>query len=242
MENFANRIKEKVDKLNHSYTKKEQKAIEHLIAGFEGDEREITDNLRKVNYLLDLIEKHEVKTSDNPQSEEIEQHKTWLSEIQNSFEKIHLTKTEELSPADIELLETEKNKLEAEKKRLEIDQRYMLSLIAKSNVYLMEAREIACKEATKGQSIDELSEKLVDHFGRKLDVSVYETGRKEIIKFIEKTFSVGRIDAHKAFNILEKSEVVKFEVDISGLSTYIAYDTYMNMGYSPVYGIWNINA
>jgi len=166
-----------------------------------------------------------------------------LSEIQNSFEKIHLTKTEELSPADIELLESEKNKLESEKKRLERDQKYILSLIAKSNVYLMEARVTACKEATKGQGIAELSEKLVDHFGKKLDEeSVYETGRKEIIKFIEETFSVNKIDAQKAFDILEKSKVVEFEIDISSLPTYMAYDDYMGMDYTPVSGTWLINA
>ena len=243
MEKFTKRIKGKVDKLDHSYTKKEQKGIEHLIAGFEEDELEITDNIRKVTYLLDLIEKHEVKALDNPQNEETEQHKAWLSETQNSFEKIHLTKTEELSPADIELLETEKNKLEAVKKRLERDQKYILSLIAKSNVYLMEARETACKEATKGQGIAELSEKLVDHFGKKFyEESVYEVGRKKIVKFIEETFSVNKIDAQKAFDILEKSRVVKFEYDLSSLEIYMNYDDYMGVDYAPVYGTWLIDA
>ena len=242
MEKFTNKVKGKVDKLEHSYIKKEQKGIEHLIVGFEDDEREITDNLKKVNYLLDLIEKHEVKTLDDSQSEETEQHKTWLSEIQNSFEKIHLTETEELSRADIELLEIEKSKLEAEKKQLERDQKFVLSLIAKSNVYLMEARETAMGEVAKGQSIDEISTKLVDHFGRKLELSIYEVGRREIVKFIEKTISINRIDAHKAFNILEKSEVVEYIVDPPSLLMDIESYDYMGMDYTPVYGNWNINA
>ena len=241
MEKISHKIKRKVDKLNHSYTKKELGGIEQHIADFEKDEIEISDYLKKVNYLLDLIDKHEVKALDKEQ-EESEQHNNWLSELQNKIEKLHLKNTKELSPADIEFLETEKIKLNAEKKRLGRDQKYILSLIAKSKVYLMETRETACIEITKGQGINELSEKLVDHFGRKLDESIYEFGRNEIMKFIEKTFSLGRIDAHKAFSILEKSGVVKFEIDTSSLSEYIAYDNFYGTDYTPVVGTWCINA
>ena len=242
MEKFTKRIEEKVDKLNQSYTKKEQRGIEHLIAGFKEDEYKITEDIKKITYLLGLIEKHETKALGDSQGDEVEQHKTWLSDIQSSIEKIHLTKSGDLSPADIEFLETEKKKLEAQKRRLEKDQKYILSLISKSNVYLMEARETACKEATRGQSIDELSEKLLDHFGKKLNESVYEAGRREMTRFIEKTFSVNRIDAHKAFDILEKSGVVRFEIDPLSIPTFVAYDDYMGMDYTPVYGTWIINA
>ena len=241
MEKFSEKIKGKVDKLNHSYTKKELKGIEHQMADFEKDEREITDNLRKVDYLLGLIEHHDVNEVEITDKEVKIEYEKYLLDLENDFERIYKTSKEELTKSEIELLETEKNKLEAEKKRLARDQKYILSLIAQANVYLMEARETTFKEYTNGYGITEVSEKLVDHFGKKSELTVYEVGRRDMIKFIEKTFSIGRIDAHKAFNILENSEVVKFVVDISSLE-YMSYNNYMSMEYTPVFGNWFINA
>jgi len=246
MERFVKKIKEKVEKLEHSFTQKEQKGIEEIIAGLNKDEQEISENLKRIDYLLDLIDKHEVKASKKSQPVEMKHYNKWLSEIKASIEKMHLSGTEELSPADIEFLETEKNKLEAEKRRLERDRSYLHALIAQSDTYMMEIREDACKEASGGDGIDEVSEKLVDKFGRKFEEeNVYDVGKKEIIKFLEETYSINKINAHEIFDILEKSGIVKFEIDPSSIAEYMSYDNYddyMNMDYGPVLGTWYIKA
>ena len=245
MKNFTKRIEKKVDRLNSSHTNKEQKGMEQVVEDLTKDRWEISENLNKINDLLDLIAEHEVCSIDIPHKG-IDDHETWLSKIQNNFEQFHLIKSDDLSAKDIKLLEEEKHKLEIEKKRLEKDQKYIFSLIAHANVYLMEARDNTCKNATNGQSIDELSTMIADHFGEKIsELTYYEVGKREIIKFIKETFSVNKIDAHKAFHILEKSEVLQFVIAPQTIPTYVAmgsYDTYMGEEYIPPMGNWHIKA
>ena len=245
MKKFTEQIKTKVEKLEQSYSKKELKGIEHVVDDLIKDKWEISDNLNEINDLIDLIAEHEVCSIDIPH-QEIDDHSTWLSKIKNNLEQIHLTKSNDLSPKDIKFLEEEKHKLMLERKRLERDQKYIFSMLAQAKVYLMDARDEACKEATNGQSINELSIKIADYFGEKIsELTYYEIGKRKIVHFINETFSVNKIDAHKAFNILEKSEVIKFMIDPKTIPTYAAmgsYDQYMGEEYIPPMGNWHINA
>lgn len=245
MKNFIKRIEKKADRLNISHTNKEQKSIERVLEDLTKDRWAISENLNKINDLLVLIGEHEVCSIDISHKG-IDNHESWLSKIQNTLEQLHLTKSDDLSSKDIKLLEEEKHKLEIEKKRLEKDQKYIFSLIAHANVYLMEVREEACKDATNGQGINELSSKIADYFDKKIsELTYYEIGKRKIVKFIEETFSVNKIDAQKAFHILEKSEIIKFVIDPQTIPTYVAmgsYDTYMGEEYIPPMGNWHMNA
>jgi len=243
MKKITERIKKKVEKLEHSYKKNELKEMEGLVMGFEKDALDISGNLMEINNLIDLIDKHEINAKEYQAREENNSIEIWVKEIHHEIKEAYLKRKDELLPEDIKFLEEEKGKLEIDKRRLERDQKFIMSLLAKSKIQLMEARETVCKEITNGKGIDSVGNKLVDNFGRKIELTVYEVGRRDILKFIEKTYSINLINAHKVFDILEKSGIVKFEIDPSSLvMQQMEYDAYMEMEYTPVMGNWHINA
>ena len=93
MKKFTESIKNKVEKLEHSNKKKELKEIEHLIAGFEEDDIDISNHLRKIHDLLDLIDKHEVKAKEYDQREQTEEIDLWVKEIHDEMQKLWTEKS-----------------------------------------------------------------------------------------------------------------------------------------------------
>jgi len=120
-----------------------------------------------------------------------------------------------LSPSDIEFLQKENSKLKFEKEQLEKEHHHIHQLIAKATIYLINLRNTACEEITKGHNIAGVGEKLLEHFGKIINEETsYDFGRKKIIEFLESLFSLNRIKANKLFALLEKSRVLHYEIDI----------------------------
>ena len=246
MKNFEQEIKEKDQKLNNFYSNKELENIEDLIIDLEKELQQIDDNLKDTNYLLDLIEKHHIEESATPNNQKIDNRKNWLAEKKVAFEKFHLRHTKELSPKDIKFLQTEKSKLVLEKKQLDEEHKHVNLLIAKANVKLSETRNVVCKEITKGHDIAAVGEKLIEHFKNKIsEETTYESGRKTILKFLEEFFSIDKIQSRNLFDILEKSKLVNYKVDIKDIVEFPDYEDFSDTGYidyPPIFGTWSINA
>jgi hypothetical protein len=215
MRNFINLLKRKQYEVTGSFINKEMKRFERIMHDLEKEHHAIKDDLSKINDLLALIEKHEASDNKAPQI-----HQTagvlrlWLNSIEEKFENLHLKSSKKLEEDEWSFIKRERAKLFFEKERLEKEHKQLHELIAKTANLLMEAREAACFELTKGHSIANVGEKLLEFFGKKVNVLDYEVGRHEVIKFLREKFELNRIQAKALFDILEKSHVLKYELQI----------------------------
>ena len=245
MKNFIETIKKKDKKITKFFEKKELSKLEKMHANLEEEHQEIRENLKEVNYLLDLIEKHQVKTAEH-QDKKIKERNNWLKKIKSTIEKIHVSNTEKLSSDDIEFMQKEKSKLLFEKSQLEKEHHHIHQLLAKMDIYMMDARNMVCKEISKGYDIADVGEKLLEHFGNKINEKIdYDSGRKKIMKFLENLFSINKIKARELVDLLEKSSVIYYKTDYSNIVTIPDYDDFLeftNLNYIPLFGTWYINA
>lgn len=247
MKNFIKLIKDKDQKITASYTNKKLKNLEHIMEQLEVQHQQIKEDITNVDYLLDLIDKHQVEVVSiaNKNQHKID-FKKWLTDLTSTFEKLHLIHTNILSSEDIEYLKVEKSKLIVEKKRLEEEHVHIHILIAKTTVFLMDTRETICKELSNGHSIAGVGEKLLEHFGKKIEnVIDYDSGRRKIIRFLESTFSINKIQSKKLFDILEKSKAVHYITDLPNIimnADTVNFDYYINYSYVPLVGTWYINS
>jgi len=231
-------------KLIESYAAKELHNLVDLMFDLQKEHQQIKDNLNNVNHLLDLIEKHDIK----PNKTNIVDESTigkWLDKLKKAFEKLHLLPTEKLSKKDLELLQNEKGKLLALKHKLEEQHKHIHTLIAKTFTYLIDTQNKICKELTNGYDVAAISQKLVDHFGRKLETSSYEEGKKQLMEFLEKTFNINKIEAKTIFDILEKNHILYYQINYSNtyeFPTYIDVSEYETITYIPTEGAWYIYA
>lgn len=246
MRNFIALIKEKDQKITASYTNKELKNLEGILEQLEVQHQQIKDDITNVHYLLDLIAKHQVEVENaSGKNQHKNGFKNWLTTLTHVFEKLHLTHSDLLSSKDIEFLKVEKSKLLAERKRLEEEHRHIHILIAKTSVFLMDTRETICKKLSKGHSIADVGEKLLEHFGEKIKNEIdYDSGRKKIILFLEDRFSINKIQSKKLFDILEKSKAVNYITDLPNIikNDTVNFDYYINYSYVPLAGTWHINS
>jgi len=245
MENFINIIKKNDKKLTDFFESKQLKEVEKTYNELENQHQEIKESLKNVNYLLDLIEKHQIETSTTEKQQNTSEKESWLSKLKKKFEEIHLINTDKLSSDDIAYLQKEKGKLIFEKEQLEKEHHHIHQLIAKANSYLTNLRNSECEEITKGYDIAKVGEKLLEHFGRKIEEEDYYFGRKKVVNYLEETFSLNRIKANELFELLEKSRVLKYKVDYSNMvnvPVYENFDEFSNFDYVPMFGNWLINA
>ncbi|HHC79631.1 MAG TPA: hypothetical protein ENK46_07105 [Flavobacteriia bacterium] len=245
MKNFIETIKKKDKKITNFFEKKELGKLEKMYAELEEEHQEIRENLKEVNYLLDLIEKHQVEATEQP-DKKIKDRNNWLEKIKSTIEKIHVSTTENLSSDDIEFVQKEKSKLLFEKSQLEKEHHHIHQLLAKIDIYMMDARNTVCKEITKGYDIADVGEKLLEHFGNQLNEETdYDSGRKKIMKFLESLFSINKIKARELVDLLEKSSVIYYKTDYSNVITIPDYDDFIeftSLNYTPLFGTWYINA
>ncbi|RUA07085.1 MAG: hypothetical protein DSY82_08700, partial [Flavobacteriia bacterium] len=133
-----------------------------------------------------------------------------------------------------------------QKDQLEKEQHHILALIAKTKIYLMDARDQVCKEITKGYDIAAVGEKLLEHFGKKPEEAIsYDSGRKIMMRFFEEHFAIDRIRSKELFDLLEKSKVITYTPDLSNLieiPDYSNFGEFTNLNYMPLFGNWHINA
>ncbi len=247
MKNFVKTIRDKDIKLTKSLDKKELVDIEKTLSDLETQHQEIKDDLKDVNYLLNLIEKHNIiEVSDSEENKKVAHRSSWLAKIKDNIEKIHVLHTNKLTPDDIAFLQKENSKLKFEKDQLEKEHHLIHQLIAKAKVYLMNTRNVICEEITKGHDIAAVGEKLLEHFGKEIKEEMdYDFGRRKIINNLEDTFLINKIQAHKLFDILEKSKVLQYNMDTSNIipiPDFENYSEYTNINYMPLFGTWHINA
>jgi len=245
MKNFINIIKKRDKKISKFFVNQKLEKLEKIYHELQEEHQEIKENLKEVNYLLDLINKHKIDVLKDSKSRQNEL-KGWLKGLRKSFEKFHFFSTKKLTDKDIAYLQGEKSKLLYEKDQLEKEHHHIHHLLAKTDIYLMDTRNNICKEITKGYDIAQVGEKLLEHFGKNIDgVIDYEAGRKEIMKMLEKKFSITKVQSKLLFDLLEKSKVIRFDSDISNIiqiEDYEDFDEFINTNYIPVTGNWIINA
>ncbi len=247
MKNFIKTLKNRDKKIVKFFEGQKLAKLEKVFAELEEEHQAIKSNLKDVNYLLDLIEKHKIDaTKPSSKKNNKKTRNTWLGKIEKTIEKFHLSSTKDLSPEDIAFLKKEKGKLLFEKEQLEKEHHHIHHLLAKTGIYIMDTRNSISREITKGYDIAEVGEKLLEHFGKEIkDAIDYESGRSKIIKMLGKTFAINKIKAKLLFDLLEKSKVISFNVDYSGIisiSDYNEFDQFINTNYIPVTGNWIINA
>lgn len=242
MKKFSENIKSQVDKLSDSVLKNESNEIAKLIRELEDSEFHINAKINKIVYLLDLIDNHEIVAKKYDPNEVYITQGDWISTLVSNFEKISIKKIEELLPEEIELIERETGKLKATLLLLKKQQHFIISLIAKSKIHLMEVSNIVCKEETGGDSIVEVAQSLLDNFGKELDYAEYEVGKIAFVNYIKKRYSISRKSAHKVFNLLEHSRVLVFNLEPTYLNIEIPLDTFMQTDVSPMAGKWIIKA
>ena len=245
MRNFIKLLKGKDLAVTGSFIKKEMIRFEKIMNDLEKEHYAIKSDISKINDLLALIEKHKKEDGTAPTT-----HQTtgvlrqWLAGLEEKFEKLHLKESKDLDENEWETIQKERAKLLFEKARLEKEHKQLHELIAKTATLLMEAREAACFELTKGHSIASVGEKLLEYFGKAVDAWDYEVGRHEIIKFLRKKFELNRIQAKALFDILEKSKIIKYELQIFNGGVIYEVNSYDGgfMNDTMPIGKWIINA
>lgn len=247
MKKFIKKIRRKDQKLTKFFEKKELEKLEKVLYDLSSQHYEIKEHLKEVNYLLDLIEKHNIQAKDaSVEREKIKERDNWLEKLRIRFEKFHLMHTDKLSSDDIEFLRKEKNKLQFEKDQLEKEEHHVLSLLSKAKIFLMDARNQVCERITKGYDIAAVGEKLLEHFGKKPEeANSYDSGRKILMRFFEENLGLDRIRSKELFDLLEKSKVISYTPDLSNLieiPDYSNFDEFTNLNYMPLFGDWHINA
>jgi len=245
MENFIKIIKAKDKEISKFFEKKDMRKLEEMKAKLEEEHQEIKEHLKEVDYLLDLIAHHQIESTTTTEKQG-KKRKTWLDKIKTAFEDANQKTINDLSTEEISFLEKEKSKLLFEKELLEKEHYHIHQLIAKTEVFLMDAQNDVCKEITKKYDIAAVGEKLVEHFGKELDGEIdYESGRAKIRKMLEKTFSINKLQSKELFDLLEKTKVISFNIDYSNLlviPNYDDFDQYTDTSYVPLFGNWKINA
>jgi len=245
MKNFIKYLQKNDAKLIESYASKELDNLETLMFDLQKEHQQIKEHLKKVNHLLELIDKHninELKAPTNSKENKVEE---WLDKLKKSFEKFYLLSTDKLSQGDIEVLQKEKGKLLALKNKLTEQHKHIHTLIAKTFTYLIDTQNKICKELTNGYDVAAISQKLVDHFGQKIKSSSYNAGKKMIIEFLENTFNINKIDAKTVFDILEKNHILYYQINYSNAYEFPTYEDvseYESMTYIPTEGSWYIYA
>lgn len=245
MENFLKTVRKKDREISDAHTNKELENLERILLDLENEHRQIKDELIKVENLTDLIEHHNIEPLDHPQqTKDTGKFSQWLAGLSESFEKLRLKPVDSLAVNEFEYLQTELSKLKIENERLKEEHKHLHVLIAKATLLLMNAREEACKELTKGHSIASVGEKLLEHFGHTLEGTFnYNGGKKLIYLYLGELFPLSKIHSKRLFHIMEKSKMVIFDDFVP------AYDIYETMGdydglvgdYSPL-GKWMIKA
>jgi len=247
MKNFIKLVKQKDKKITASYINQELKNFENISEQLEIEHQQIKDDVSTINYLLDLIEKHQIETIDTKNEfQEKSTDKNWLKELTHTFEKFHLMTTNKLSSKDITYLKTEKSRLLSKKQRLDKEHKSLHELIAKTSVLLMDVRETVCNELSKGHHIADVGEKLLEHFGKEVkDESDYNSGKRKIIHFLEDIFLINKIQSKGIFDLLEKSKVIEYTTKVSNINinNYSGdYYYFSNYHYIPLIGTWHINS
>ena len=248
MKKFIKKIEKEDQNLTLFFKKTELSSIEKSIHDLDEQHQEIISNLKEVNYLLELIEKHQIKDDNSTPITQKEEHRSnWLTKVKEYFERVHLLHTDKLTADEIVYLQKEKSKLIFEKAQIEKEHHLVHHLIVKAKVYLIDVRNIICKEITKGYDVASVGEKLLEHFGKKIEGKMdYDIGRRKVVKKLESTFSINKIQAKKVFDILEKSKVLKYKIDISNnivsIPDYANFYEFTDLNYTPLFGTWYINA
>lgn len=245
MKAFIENLQKKQNQLIENYTNKELDNLEKITDDLKKQHQDILDNLKKINYLLQLVDHYE---HDNTKSNEQQDKKTiesYLNELKSFFEKLHLSSRDTISKEDLELLKKGKSRLLALKHQFQKEHRYIHAMLAKTKAYIIEIENDICKDLTKGHDIAQVAQKLLDHFGKKVEETDYDKGKIKIIKFLEKLFEINKIDAEKVFSILEKNKVVYYQFDMANIYNYPSFmdlSDFEDLTYIPVEGSWYINA
>lgn len=240
-------IKEKDELITVHHQKKDVSALKTTLSQLEDEDRHTKEDLNAVNYLLDLIEKHNIDELDNLKDEFIkhEHISKWLEKTKIVFEKLHLKNSDELNTSEKEFIRTEKTKLLKEHKRLEKQLSYLNKIIAKTKFLVADLKNSLSTDLTNGDNISAIGKKLIEKFGTKTTSTyTYTIGRKEIIKFLEETYSINGIKSKTLFDLLEDSKVVEFEVDNTNLnfSNYYNDDIGLGSDWVPLFGSWIFNS
>lgn len=241
---FKKLIKEKDKSILFYHKKKDIKALELVLSELNKEHAALKDNLNEVIYLLTLIDKHSIKTIEKKEeqpSKHQKEIKKWLQSLKDIFEGFHNTSTEDLDKEEIDFIKLEKAKLLEEKKNLEHQLKYINNIISKTTVLLTDVRNEFCKKITKGYDIVAVAKKMSEKYGDKV-VGTYTSGRKEIILFLEKTFKINKISSKELIELLEKSNIINFKIDIPENDVFYYYKDYgFADEFVPIIGAWHIN-
>ncbi len=245
MEKFIKIIEKKDKRISEHFEKIEIRKLDKMYEELNSEHTDIRENLKDVNYLLDLIESHNIKSEDSFPKENISR-KEWLGKSKISIEPLHLKQENELSEDEILFLKKEKSKLLFEKDKLEKEHHLIHKLMAKAAVYIINAQNVVCEEITKGHDIASVGEILLEHFGKEIKGSVdYGFGRDKIRRMLEKRFSINKIQSRKLIDILEKRKVIKYYIDYSEIYQIPSSDDFSQFtstNYTPLFGTWHIDA
>ncbi len=242
---FKKLIEEKDKTITLSHQKKDIDVLEKVLIDLNNECTELKENFNNVTYLLDLIEKHQINVvnekTKNIIAGETEHLSIWLKNLKDIFEGLYKTPSKELSIDEIDFIKLEIPKLNDKKEKLNQQIRYLNNIIAKTSILLMDLRDESCKEISKGDNIVAVTQKMVTKFGDKI-VGTYIFGRKEIIKFLEKTFKINRINSKELIDLLEKCHAINFKIDIPENDVFYYYKDYgFADEFVPIIGAWNIN-
>lgn len=198
--------------------------------------------MKEIASLLDLIEKHDVKAVEYKKT--VDGKEDWIDKLKEKFNIFH--DKDKLTDEELATLEQEKAHLEYERKKLEEQHKHLHMLIAKANTHLITLSNNYVKDLTNGYDVAQVGQKLLDHFGKELnEVYTYNSGYKEIIRFLEDTFNINKKEAKRVFDLLEKNKVVTYclySSDAYNFPVYENVDEFVNINSYPLFGKWVINA
>jgi len=223
-------MKEKDDLVTFYHQKKDFDSLKTSLSQLIEEHDHIKKDLNSVNYLLDLVEKHNINELESLTNEYMDhEHLTkWFEKIKISFEKLHLKNEVDLNISDKEFIKTEKSKLVVEKTHLEKHLSSLDGIIAKSRALVKNLSENFCSDLTTVDNIEAVGKKLMKKFKGSLQAT-YSTGRKDIINFLESTYKINKIKSKELFDLLAYSGIIEYKIDDSNIDD-IQYFDYYNEG------------
>jgi len=235
---------------------KNRRDLQKTLTKLEAEQHKIIQELHSLGYFFNLTDQLCSTTVSNPTGgfNDYGQYKSWLKELKKALNKLNRKPKGDFTKEEKEFIDREKSRLLHEKEKLEKYLRIIDEIIAKATILYIDVEETYCRELTKGHSIADVGQALLEKFGNKLQPG-YTTGRDKMIDFFKDYYQTDHALAVELFKVLQDRKVIIYDIsipkgkmkeDIYFYTPYIEQfmtDTSLDPVYiEPIYGHWIINA
>ena len=162
---------EKYNEITFSHKNKNRHDLQKALKKLEAEQKKIILELHSLGYFINITDQLGSKTISNPPGSfnDYGQYKSWLKELNKALNKLNRKPKGDFTKEEKDFINQEKSRLLHEKDKLEKYLKVIDKIIAKATILYIDVEETYCRELTKGHSIADVGQALLEKFGNKLD-------------------------------------------------------------------------